>query len=541
MRPTIELLRAQETAQGTRVAVAGSRRDPFDFAQQAVVGSFVLISVTFFYAAISRSVSDHFWMDEVLAVTAAREPTLSGVWQAIWSGTDFSPPTYHFLLHGLTNAVGADSRLLWRLPSILSIYGAAVCMYLFLLRSQLSRPAAVLGFSIVLGFDLFDYAIQVREYAMLVFGLAAALLLWSEIGDTRSGKSKAFGLWLVLSACLCIHFYGFIEVAAVGAAELIYSIGRKRIRIAVWVALLLTLPVEAALFPLARHLAMFNNGDNIALSYYAKPSLDAFFVATYEVVEGGSAGAAFLLVVLVLVCAALPGGRVEGRAASAQSVRGGVVGSLKLRIVLIALCLLPPTAFAFSVFVTKSFSARYMAVGALIPAIAVPWVLDMLPWRRATTVAIVPLVAAMLVLRAQAPHPIAQAMAVLTKAAPPLPIIVGEGLLYIELMEAVDPGTRAKLVYLTRTAGAVSPDPTNENEVIRLAGLNPEYRVRDEAAFLATHERFYVLSRPHMSTDTTTPSLVAKGLLKNPLDAEHGVLLFLSSAPAQAPQSGGRQ
>ena len=189
---------------------------------------------------------------------------------------------------------------------------------------------------------------------------------------------------------------------------------------------------------------MFNNGDNIALSYYAKPSLDAFLVATYEVVEGGSAGAAFLLVVLVLVCAALPGGRVEGRAASAQSVRGGVVGSLKLKIVLIALCLLPPTAFAFSVFVTKSFSARYMAVGALIPAITVPWVLDMLPWRRATTVAIVPLVAAMLVLRAQAPHPIAQAMAVLTKAAPPLPIIVGEGLLYIELMEAVDPPARAR-------------------------------------------------------------------------------------------------
>ena len=89
MRPTIELLRAQETAQGTRVAVAGSRRDPFDFAQQAVVGSFVLISVTFFYAAISRSVSDHFWMDEVLAVTAAREPTLSGVWQAIWSRNRF--------------------------------------------------------------------------------------------------------------------------------------------------------------------------------------------------------------------------------------------------------------------------------------------------------------------------------------------------------------------------------------------------------------------------------------------------------------------
>ena len=326
-------------------------------------------------------------------------------------------------------------------------------------------------------------------------------------------------------------------------AELIYSIGRKRIRIAVWVALLLTLPVEAALFPLARHLAMFNNGDNIALSYYAKPSLDAFFVATYEVVEGGSEWGR---------CSCLWFSCCLRRAACADASNGArrprnpsEVGSSEasnLESCLIALCLLPPTAFAFSVFVheilqrplyggwgTHSGHRCSLACSTCCRGGA------------RTTVAIVPLVAAMLVLRAQAPHPIAQAMAVLTKAAPPLPIVVGEGLLYIELMEAVDPGTRAKLVYLTRTAGAISPDPTNENEVIRLAGLNPEYRVRDEAAFLATHERFYVLSRPHMSTDTTTPSLVAKGLLKNPLDAEHGVLLFLSSAPAQAPQGGGRQ
>src|SRR5689334_25099215 len=72
-----------------------------------VVGLFTLLSAAYLYAATARSIADHFWMDEVLAVVAARQPGLSGVWHAIWSGTDFSPPTYHYLLHGLVQIFGA--------------------------------------------------------------------------------------------------------------------------------------------------------------------------------------------------------------------------------------------------------------------------------------------------------------------------------------------------------------------------------------------------------------------------------------------------
>ncbi|HEY5064838.1 MAG TPA: hypothetical protein VIJ04_08490 [Xanthobacteraceae bacterium] len=471
-------------------------------------------------------------MDEVLALTAAREPTLSEVWQAIWSGTDFSPPTYHFFLHGLINTVGAaDSRLLWRLPSILAIYGAAICTYLFLVRSHLSRLSAVLGFGIVLAFKLFDHAIEVREYAMLVFGLAAAFLLWSEIEEDGPRYAKAFGLWLVLSACLCIHFYGIIEVAAIGTAEFVYAIWQKRIRTVVWVALLLTVPVQAALLPLAHHLATFNNGDNLAPAYYAKPSVHAFFTATNEVVGG----AAFLLAALVVICAALLAKNRGLHPTKLQPVR------IELKIVLIALCVLPFTTFAFSALVTKSFSARYMAAAALIPAIGFPWLLDWLPWRRTVASALMPLIAIVLVLRAQEPDPIARALAVAQKAAPLAPVVVGEAGLYIELMEAADPGTRADLVYLARPSGAFSPDPTNENELVRIARLNPEYRVRSQAAFLGTHKRFYVLTRLDKSIDTTTPSLLANGLLKKPVDAGHGILLYPSVASAEGPRGGGKR
>ncbi len=503
-----------------------------------IIGSLAVISIAYFYATISRSVVDYFWMDEVLAVTAARQPTLSGVWQAIWSGTDFSPPTYHFLLHGFIQALGGEHhRLLWRIPSILAVYGAACCTFLLLVKSQLSRAASVLGFGVVLAFGLFDYAIQVREYALLALGLAAALLIWSSFDEARSAKARACCLWLVLSACLCLHFYGIGPVAAIGTAELAYAISRRRVRVAVWSALLLTVPVEVALYPLASHLATFLHADNLAPEYYGKPTLDAFLRAEFDIVGGGRSGAPLLFAAALMITAAQLRKRFGPPAIRSTPIEpAGRLSQLEL--VIIALCALPFMAFAFSFFVTKSFSERYMASAALLPAVVIPYALGRLPWRRTASLALVPLIASVLFVRVPAPRPVADVLAVLQEAKPPLPIVVGEGLLYIELMEAAGPSLRPRLVYLTRPAGSFSPDPTNEDAVVRLIGLRPEYHVSDANAFLSAHKRFYVLARPQMSTDTTTPLLAERGLLEGPLFVENGIQLFRSLTPAHGQRSG---
>jgi hypothetical protein len=526
-----------QSAGGIRFSVEGavSRSEERDAGRAVIVGTLAVISVAYFYAAILRSVGDHFWMDEVLAVTAARQPTLSGVWQAIWSGADFSPPAYHFLLHGFITAVGVEHyRLLWRLPSILALYGAACCIFLLLLKSQLGRAAAVLGFAMVLASGLFDYAIQVRQYALLALGLAAALLIWSSIDEARPAKARVCCLWLVLSACFCLHFYGVVQVAAIGTAELVYAISRRRVRVAVWSALLLTVPVEIALYPLASHLATFNDADNLAPGYYAKPTLDAFLRATRNIIGGGGFGIPLLLAAVLMIAAGQLRKRFDPPATRSTPPDAGLS---RLEIVMIALCALPLTAFAFSLLVTKSFSGRYMASAALLPAIFIPYMLDRSPWRRIASLALVPLVAAVLWKRAQPTIGIADTLAVLQKAEPPLPIVIGEGLLYIELMEAAEPSLRARLVYLTRPAGSFSPDPSNEYAVVRLAGLRPEFQVSDANAFLSAHRSFYVLARPQVSIDTTTPLLAERGLLEGPLIVEDYIQLFRSAAPTHLQRS----
>jgi hypothetical protein len=507
-----------------------------------VVGLFTLLSAAYLYAATARSIADHFWMDEVLAIAVARQPTLSGVWHAIWSGTDFSPPTYHYLLHGLVRIFGAGSRLIWRLPSIAAVYGAGLCTYLLLVRCQVSRLAAVLGFGVALSFGLFDYAIQVRQYALLSFCLAAALLLWSTMDDARGRPLRAFGLWLVLAVCLVLHFYGVIEVAVIGIAELVYWLARRRLRKAVWLAVAMAAPIELALYPLAAHLAQFSGADSTAPAYYGQPAMVRLVGAVFEIVGGGELGSLMLLAAALIIGLAQLLKVADVSPAARVPMRPSQTAVLsELQIVIISLCALPFVTFAFSLFVTKSFSDRYMSSAALLPAIAAACLVDKLPARRVVTLTLVPVIAGAGILCnrvERAPDRIDDALAVTQRASPPLPIVVGEGLLYIELMEAADPATRARLVYLKRPDGVVSPDPTNENEVLRLATFMPDYRVSEPAAFLDNTPAFYTLYRPNASTDTTTPSLIAAGAVGVPVDAEGGILLFRASA-ARSEQRGG--
>src|SRR5580704_11692392 len=135
MRPATGLMRNESAAAAISydrdatgfVAAIGGTSAPVAAAGRldrlVLATALVVVSIAFCYAAVTRAINDHFWMDEVLAVSAAGQETWARVWDAIWSGTDFSPPTYHFFLHGFVKAVGgADGRLVWRLPSIAAVY-----------------------------------------------------------------------------------------------------------------------------------------------------------------------------------------------------------------------------------------------------------------------------------------------------------------------------------------------------------------------------------------------------------------------------------
>jgi hypothetical protein len=502
----------------------------------ALIGCFSLISATYFFAAITRSSVNHLWMDEISTELIAKQSSLAGIWSAIWNGLEFSPPTYHILLHYFIKAVGTgDDLLIWRIPSIVAIYCAALCVYA-LVRHRLNPFVALLAFGIVLDSELFEQAVQVRQYGLLTLGLAASFLLWYEFQDTRFPKTYSFTLWFILSGCLSLHFYGTIEVAAIGVAEVIWWISRKQFRLGIWLPLIFTIPIEAALFPLASHLATFNTADTMAANYYGKPTLFNFTHALFDIILGGKIGTVLLFTALALsgIAYALQCSTLRHLVHEDMPERDNPNFSLdRLEIVILALCTLPFITFALAFFVTKSFAGRYAIPAALISGIAAAYILNKLPSRRVVALALIPFILGTLIIRSHEPDPITDVLTALATPRQPLPVVIGEGRLYVELMEAVDAKTRLTLVYLLNPPDSISPDPTNENIVKRLTPFVPEYRVSKQVEFLSTNPRFYVLSRLNFSTDTTTPSLIKKGLIGGPLDIVQDTILFYAGSASK--------
>jgi hypothetical protein len=192
---------------------------------------FLGISVAYFIFAIHAALFKPLWMDEVLALTAAQQPNLTGVYAVLWAGTDYCPPTYHILLHAL--AQFGDSPLLFRMPSIGAIFLASVLL-LQIVRRHSTPLLAVLACGLTLSFFLFDFALQVRPYALLTLCFTVSLYCWDRLDDQRPSMAYGFLLWLAFAFSLSLHFYGFVSVAVVCMAEVLWCFKIRRFRWDVW-------------------------------------------------------------------------------------------------------------------------------------------------------------------------------------------------------------------------------------------------------------------------------------------------------------------
>jgi hypothetical protein len=481
--------------------------------QCALVFGFVATSLVYVYAAVSVAARSHLWMDEVLAVLISREPSVPALIADWWHGSDFSPPTYHLLLHALFRAVGqGDDRLVWRLPSIAAIYGAGLCIYA-MLSSRVGRLVALFAFATVLSSSLFEFAVQARPYALLALGLAAALLIWSGYDASRRPRLRAGALWLILALCLGLHFYGLTVVSTVGVAELIWAVSRRQIRFPLWLALVLTAPVEIGLAPVFLHMARFNAADNLAPSFYGKPSLGVFLYSLAEALVGRVNQTPVFLCSTALILAAAVLGVRTARAKTDDRPQELRSEPQPLTIILLAVLALPFVTFLLSLLVTRSFAARYIAGFGLLPAMALALMLGQAVDRRVIALALVVVADFALIGRTRAHDPLPGIASLVAASRSDTPIVVGEGLLYIELIENLRPELRPRLLYLRTPRDSLNADPTNEHEVVRLSEIHSNYHVESFERFMTQRSEFYVLTRPGETVDAVTPVLKAKGLI----------------------------
>ncbi len=144
--------------------------------------------------------------DEILHVIIAGDTTFADSLARAASYLSPHPFLYNLLLY-LLNLVRASEPLL-RLPSVIA--GALVSLFTYLWLKRVSGPVAGLVAAAVIAFlpDTVRLAAQVREYALLMMLLSAALWL-VEVGIDREQAGPVLGSGALLLAAMATHYATF--------------------------------------------------------------------------------------------------------------------------------------------------------------------------------------------------------------------------------------------------------------------------------------------------------------------------------------------
>jgi hypothetical protein len=281
-----------------------------------------------------------------------------------------------------------------------------------------------------------------------------------------------------------------------------------------------------------RYIMSFTSKDASSPKFFAPPTIAHLLTAYGDVAFGGK-GLSLYCALLMVMAALFFWAKVTGWPLLADRVEvkesrqprpGNVAGerfeaeetgrSANYEIIVLATAAVPFIVFLFALVVTKTFNERYAIAGCIGFAMLTASLISYL--RVGAAISCV-LLAGSVVLLAMAPKHATPAdpygAQSLARTGDSDPIVVGEGLVFLELEAGASPDLRSRLVYLTTPPSEVNPDTTNDGLVKRWHQFRPDLNIQDPGAFLRSHSHFYLLHTSE-SADVITPWLMRAGRLK---------------------------
>ena len=165
------------------------------------------------------------WLDE--AVTRLEVTSPRGIFHALLSGVDFSPPVYATLAKWSVELTGAAWPAAVRAPSMLA---AALTIFLFgaTLRTRHSLPSALAGVLALAAHPLFlAQAFEARPYALWILG---CLLTAAALRDGITARSTRLAL---ASAFLCsVHYFGMLALGSIAVGAALHAFVVRRLTLA---------------------------------------------------------------------------------------------------------------------------------------------------------------------------------------------------------------------------------------------------------------------------------------------------------------------
>lgn len=477
------------------------------------------------------------WLDELHGYYALQLRSAKNIVRAFMDGLDNSPPLYLLICHVLKPVFGADAFCL-RFPSTLGFCVACACMFVFL-RRRLPPVYALLGV-LCLAFAGM-YSIEGRPYGLTLGCISASLVAWQSAAEDRKRLLSIPSLFLLLALAIALHYWSIFILPALALAEVVRWRTAKRVDWALAIAVLLPacaiLPNVPFLLAARRFLPHF----------WSKP----YFPYDSRLMFKGMFGLwPYSLAVLIPLAIwwlrpweawQTAGTELRTRPASLFGVRskGNVIPAHEWAL-LTALAAMPYALLLLAALTTRIFQDRYV-LWTLFGAISflVALVSTYLPSRPLAIGCAAALLAWTLLhwaaafrhrgeLRlAEAPR---QVLANVPAA--PVPIVIADHRVYMELSRYAPPAARLRLTYLDQPQLELFYTESDTGSLLMSAVRKwTPLNVRDYCEFLDRHQPFLLLSD---AEDWLPWQLSASGYRLAPINLGWHPVLYRVDAPPQA-------
>jgi hypothetical protein len=194
-----------------------------------------LLALLVLYAlcrSVAAAAGKSFWYDELLTLVVSSLGSWNARLTALRLPLDGQPPLFYAIEH-FASSFAQNKEIALRLPSILAFPCTLTCVFIYVKRRS-GETVGLLCALFLLMTSIFQlYAVEARPYSMVIACVALALVCYQRV------PSPLWTVMLAVSLALAesLHYLSVLAMLPFGLAEAILFFKTRRIRWAVWVAL----------------------------------------------------------------------------------------------------------------------------------------------------------------------------------------------------------------------------------------------------------------------------------------------------------------
>jgi Dolichyl-phosphate-mannose-protein mannosyltransferase len=443
----------------------------------------VLAALTALYVVVVAIGNRRYvWFDELFTFDIARSASLRELWYRVLR-FDCNPPT-GYLLSRISMSIFGSSPFGLRFPSMVEFYVGSIAVLLYVRRKAGIAFGAVAVLMLWAVGPTLYYAVEARPYALLFSSFAFLLLSWDTAIQAKPRGWALFGISISTLALAGAHVFAPFTLFAFVVAEAVRFRRLRRPDYALWAALLVPMLGMLLYIPLIRLYGGIVFGTQASYN-----TIILFFEDTF-----GASIMAFVLLAALLVPLRKTAGQKSGRPAAEEIA---LFACLFLSPILLNLILMHRHGMFYNRYNVPSQAA---ILAALAIFIAYRVRLNHLAAYAAAAVLI------LAILKGQVWHPLLypppQRTGVLASVRPNLPVVAGEGQVFMEMNQRESQEFLARLYFLKDPQASLQYAHTNyfqdfeAPDVMQKAGFPFTANVASYSGFVNQHRQFLLLGNP---------------------------------------------